>query len=91
MLEYYPGFVEAAIEYKIHSRKMIAESKSKKIKIYHSIFNIIFQINRTNLILHMRLHFIQKTYSIYKKILKQVMFIAARMVKRVRKNINFNN
>ena len=27
----YPGFVEAAIEYKIHSRKMIAESKSKSI------------------------------------------------------------
>jgi hypothetical protein len=32
MLEYYPGFVEAAIEYKIHSRKMIAESKSKIIQ-----------------------------------------------------------
>jgi hypothetical protein len=29
MLEYYPGFVEAAVEYKMYSRKMIAESKSK--------------------------------------------------------------
>jgi len=39
MLEYYPGFVEAAIEYKIHSRKMIAESKSK------IILNYLYSIN----------------------------------------------
>jgi hypothetical protein len=38
MIEYYPGFVEAAVEYKMHSRKMIAESKSKFNQIYLLIY-----------------------------------------------------
>jgi hypothetical protein len=41
MLEYYPSFVEAAIEYKMYSRRMIAESKSKL-----KVFLIILYKNR---------------------------------------------
>jgi hypothetical protein len=40
MLEYYPGFVEAAIEYKMHSRKMIADSKSKFTQFNFNIANV---------------------------------------------------
>lgn len=90
MLEYYPGFVEAAIEYKIHSRKMIAESKSKIIYYLKFVFYINFKISHTSQILHMKLLFTQKIFSTYKKILKQVTFTAASTVKQVRKKISFN-
>ena len=42
MLEYYPTLIEEAIEFKVHSRKMISKYKKKKYRPHksHSICEI---------------------------------------------------